>query len=345
MKQSVLVIGHADADGHLITEQVRRNLARIKYFDVKTIVDPDRTKDHRVWMSLDSITEIEDADIVFFVDLMFAPNSFYEEAKALTHFVDTHSKTRFFLLDHHPLPLRLLSSASHLRVLYRPDVFDCAIGPRSGMMVVAALCERQNSKVADIKEDIHDILAIGMRRAAALGGDLPGNKLLALLRANCWSEIRQLGEDDRKFHRLPRGRRSVNQPRSETLLRLSEMADEILEQMGVGAEDPALHNTRSEEMAYDVDVSRDHYTIEKGRRKRDQGTPVQDRDLETIVTALEVAAISLTTTPDATFTPEDLIAEAHDMCGGTVELREEDVKIVLGKQRFLKKEKGRLSMR
>ena len=345
MKQSVLVIGHADADGHLITEQVRRNLAGIKNFDVKAVVDPARTKDHNVWRALDAITEIEDADIVFFVDLMFAPSSFAEEAKALINFVGDHSKKKFFLIDHHPLPLRRLSSAGHLRVLYRPDVFECTLGPRSGMMVVAALCERQASRVADIKEPIHDTLAIGMRRAAALGGDLPGKKLLALLRSDYWSAIKMLGEDDREFHRLPRGRRSLNQPQSETLTNLSKAADELLEHVQGGVKRPSIGNERRAEMAYDVDLAQERYAIEEGRRRRVDNTPAQARDLETIVTVLEVAALSLTTEPGATFTREHLIEEAHKVSGEKVDLQDEDIKIVLSKQGFLKRVGKELCMR
>ena len=72
----VLVVGHADADGHLITEQVRRNLNLIPGFEVTAVVDPERTKDHRAWNKLNSLREVEDADIVFFVDMMFAPMTF-----------------------------------------------------------------------------------------------------------------------------------------------------------------------------------------------------------------------------------------------------------------------------
>ena len=345
MKQSVLVIGHADADGHLITEQVRRNLAGIKNFDVKTVVDPARTRDHNVWRALDSITEIDEADIVFFVDLMFAPSSFAEEAKALVTFIHDYSKKKFFLIDHHPLPLRRLSSADHLRVLYRPDVFECTLGPRSGMMVVAALCERQSSRVSDIKETIHDTLAIGMRRAAALGGDLSGKKLLALLRADCWSGIKMLGEDSSEFHRLPRGRRSPNQPKSETLTNLSKTADEMLERVQRGAKRPLTRNGRRAEMAYDVDVAQERYAIEEGRRRRVDSTPAQASDLETIVTVLEVAALSLTSEPGATFSREHLIEEAHKLSGEKVDLQDEDIKIVLSKQGFLKRVGKELCMR
>src|SRR5665213_3473869 len=127
MTKSVVVVGHADADGHLITEQVRRNLASVKNFDVSAVVDPVRTKDHRAWLALDLLSEVDNADYVFFVDLMFAPASFTEEAKALVQFVNDRPEKQFFLIDHHPLPLRRLENAKNLHVAYRPEVFDCEI--------------------------------------------------------------------------------------------------------------------------------------------------------------------------------------------------------------------------
>ena len=61
------------------------------------------------------------------------------------------------------------------------------------------------------------------------------------------------------------------------------------------------------------------------------------QDLEAIVTLLEVAALSLTTEPEATFTIEDLVDEARDLGGEEVPIQERDLKIVLGKATFLKK--------
>ena len=339
MKQSVLVVGHADADGHLIAEQVRRNLASIERFEVRAVVDPERTMNHKAWLKLEDITEIEDADIVFFVDLMFSPNSFAEEAKALTNFVGDYSKKKFFLVDHHPLPLRLLAPAENLRVLYRPDVFECTLGPRSDMMVVAALCEKQGSWVADIREPIHDTIEVGMRRAAAIGGDLPGESLLALLRANCWAGISMLGRDDREFHRLPRGRRSPTRPPSEILKKLSKAAEEIL-----GGQPPAAITEWEEEMSYDIGEG--VYVSEGDHRQRVKKEAVNGRDLEAIVTTLEVAALSLSPENDSTFTREQLIAEAHSLCGDAIALQDEDIKIVLNKHSFLRRTgKGKLCIK
>ena len=46
--------------------------------------------------------------LIFFVDLMFAPASYAQEAAALLRLVQDRPQKRFFLIDHHPLPLRRL---------------------------------------------------------------------------------------------------------------------------------------------------------------------------------------------------------------------------------------------
>jgi hypothetical protein len=330
-QHKALVVGHADADGHLIAEQVRRNLALIDTFDVKVVVDPARTKDHKAWTHLDAIKEIERSDFVFFVDLMFAPSSYAEEADAVTDFVCSHPDKRFFLVDHHPLPLRRLE-ADNLRVLYRPDVSECAFGPRSGMMVVAALCENQKEEVAEIKEPWHDVLARGMRRAAAHGGPLPGEKLLALLRANRWGDLLQLGNDAPHYHRLPRGLRPSSDPQSNTLKELDQTAETLLKH----------HRSRTERtgtaMSYDANIGQELLSYDAGQRTLQRNVPTSPKDLGALVTMLEVAALSLTTEPGKTFTLEQLIKEARNI--GGLDFEERDVRIVLKKQNFLVKAGG-----
>src|SRR6266851_6075700 len=130
MKHQALVISHSDADGYLIAEQVRRNLALTDIFVLTVVVDPERTRDHKAWLKLDQFPEVDNAEFVFFVDMMFAPGTFDKEANALVEYVNGYPDKRFFLIDHHPLPLRRLNRAKNLRMSYRPDVFECAIGPR-----------------------------------------------------------------------------------------------------------------------------------------------------------------------------------------------------------------------
>jgi hypothetical protein len=335
MMHKVLIVGHADGDGHLISEQVRRNLSLIDSFDVSVVVDPLRTQGHKSWLKLDAIYEIKEADYVFFVDLMFGPQSYVEEANALVKFAEAFPEKHFFLIDHHPIPLARLAPAANLRVMYRREVSECVLGPRSGMMVVAALCEHQTEEVADIKTPIHDALAVGMIRAAAHGGPLAGEKLLALLRADKWDALFQLGTDDAQYHYLPRGRRPSNRPQSDTLRNLDETATYLLAHHG--ATNSQNDQRRRTAMAYDVDVGQQQLSYESGHRTLLRNTSRSPKDLGVIITLLEVAALSLTTEAGATFSLDQLIGEARKFAREGVELDERDIKIVLKKRTFLEK--------
>lgn len=329
MTHQVLVVGHADADGHLIAEQVRRNLALIESFKVKVVVDPARTQNHRSWLHLDAISEINDAEYIFFVDLMFAPDSCSEEADALTSFVCARPEKRFFLIDHHPLPLNRLRQAANLRVSYRPDVCECSIGPRTGMMVVAALCERQDEEVAGVKREVHAALCVAMRRAAALGGRLSGNKLLCLLSANRWDQLLRLSEEDPRFHRLRRGLRSSAQSRSEALDELDVTATELMNR--------SEYAGRNAAMPKDLDIENEELTYEGETRVLRKKNGTSPKDLEIIVTLLEVAALSLSPKEGTKFSLDQLVGEARELAGADLKLDERDVKTVLGKARFVKK--------
>ncbi len=337
MTKQVLIVSHADADGHVIAEQVRRNLSAIPTFDISLVVDPVRTKDHTTWNRLDDIHEIDDAEIVFFVDLMFAPASFAHEADALVRFVNDRPDRTFFLIDHHPLPLRRLSRASNLRAMYRPDVFDCTLGPASGLMVIAALLEKQPTRTRSVRTPVHNVLATGVRRAAAYGGPLPGEKLLALLRFNRWDALAELGEEDSSMHRLPRGRRAKSGAPSAVLAKLNRIASRLLR----SAPSSTTKRRPRNPMSYDIEAMA---TDSVARRPP---IPVPDsKDLEAIVMLLELAAIQLTPDPEATFTKEELIEQARAIGGEEIDLDETDVKIVLGKTGFLKTAgRGRLRMK
>ncbi len=329
MTHQILIVGHADADGHLIAEQVRRNLASIESFNVRVVVDPSRTRDHRSWLHLDAITEIDEADYVFFVDLMFAPDSFAEEADALTQFARARPEKRFFLIDHHPLPLARLEKADNLRVCYRPDVCECAIGPRTGMMVVAALCERKTEEVAGVKTSVHDALCVGMRRAAAIGGPLSGRKLLTLLGANMWDSILRLSDDDPQFHRLPRGLRPSDAPCSNTLSELDATATALMNLTGDAGRNIA--------MARNTHIENEELTYEGETRILRTKNGASPKDLEVIRTLLEVAALSLTPKEGSKFRLDQWMNEAQELTGNEIKLDEKDVKNVVGKTRFVKK--------
>jgi hypothetical protein len=332
--KQVLIMSHADADGHVIAEQVRRNLVMVPTFEVSTVVDTERTRDHRIWMNLERISEIETSEIVFFVDLMFAPPSFVAEAEALVGFVLQRRTKEFFLLDHHPLPLKRLSHAYNLHSVYRPDVVDCTFGHASWLMVIAALLEKQPTRIIANAEQ--KLLAKGVKRAAAIGGPLAGDKLLTLMRFERWGELLELGRDDAIFHRLPRGRRPTNDPLSDLMHQLDRLATDLL-QFPPGAGKP--HLKRSAAISYDLDL------VPSGVSPAPIITPSDPRDLEAIMTLLELAAISLTEDPDSSFTMQQLLERARELGGSEVRVDENDIKIVLGKAGFLKKEGGRFRLK
>lgn len=335
----VLVVSHADADGHVIAEQVRRNLQMVPTFQVSTVVDPARTKDHKTWTKLELIPEIDSSEVVFFVDLMFAPVSFAEEADALVEFALARPHTSFFVLDHHPLPLRRLYQASNLRPVYRSDVFDCTFGFSSHWMVIAALLETQPTRIKSLVQPEDSLLAKGIRRAAAHGGPLAGERLLALLRHDCWTELEELGRDDARFHRLPRGRRPAGDPLSDLMKRLVDLAAELMS----SPTRPRRHSHKPKPgrfpMSYDFETAVDQSPPTPFIESSDR------RDLEAIVTILELASICLTTGPNATFTKQQLIDEARRLSGDGIDLDESDVNIVLGKAGFLRRMGGKLRMK
>lgn len=330
--RNILVVSHADADGHVIAEQVRRNLELVPTFNVTTLVDAVRTKDHKTWTKLDEISEIEQFDIVFFVDLMFAPSSFVAEADALVSFVAERPTKTFFVLDHHPLPMRLLGRAKNLHAQYQRDVVDCTFGSPSWMMAIAALLEKQPTRVTGYTQD-HKDLAEGIRRAAAPGGPLPGEKLSALLRFEYWGELIALGRDDKQNHYLPRGRRPSRWKISEPLRSLDELATKLV------AGNRVTNTKARSVMSYDLEIAPDRIPPKASLGKQRASSPVQGTDLEAIVMLLELAAISLTSAPDVRFTRQQLLEQARIIGGDDIVLDEADVDIVLDKAAFLVKEK------
>lgn len=335
-KLQVLIVAHADADGHVIAEQARRNLSRVSSFEVTTVVDPERTKNHKAWTRLDELTEVADKDIICFLDMMFAPNTFVEEASALVAFAKARSNVSIFVLDHHPLPLGRLAEAENIHAVYREDVLDCTIGPRTRMMIAAALNETQPTRASNFKDSLDDDIATGLHRAAALGGPLPGEKLCALLRANCWGGLAELGREDKSYHDLPRGRRRQGDDKSKTIRALNEVAETLLRSGTNGATTSRIGKFF---MAYDDDHYRDHtnHSLVDVPVIQASGS----RDLETIVSLLEMAAISITTVSKPTFTRDELLREARKYGGNEITLEDTDVDLVISKAGFLKKESGK----
>jgi hypothetical protein len=200
------------------------------------------------------------------------------------------------------------------------------------MMVVAALCERQTAEVSAVKTPAHEALALGVRRAAAPGGPLPGEKLLALLQADQWDALARLGTDAAQLHRLPRGRRAADLPQSQTLTDLDEVATRLLH----GEANPSPEKGETI-MSYDTDIEYEQLSLDAGKRKLRKNTQASAQDLGIITTVLEIAALTLTTEAGKTFSFNQLMDEAREIGGKNLNLQEKDAKIVLKKPSFLKK--------
>lgn len=328
----VVVVGHADADGHVIAEQARRNLDSVEGFTVETVVDPERTQGHRSWLHLDRLTEIDRADLVVFVDLMFGPMTYAEEARALVQFTQARSTKQFLLIDHHPLPEQMLSAARNLRCIYRPDVIECTLGPRSGLMLLAALCENQYDIVRPIVQPHHDTLARGLRRAAAPGSALPGRLLMALLAASRWDTIYALAEDDAANHRLIRGRRPPDFTPSEIMLDVLREAERLAQQPLKPNVETLTEVQRRPAMPFDIDGET---FVREDEQSPYRNAPVPTRDLAKLSTLMEAAALSLTDAPGASFTWEQLVQEVRQIAGEGTEIGDRDLKIVYEKVSFL----------
>lgn len=331
MTGRLVVVSHADADGHIIAEQTRRNLQRISRHKVKVVVDPKLTQNHRIWTRLGELPEIDKADTVFFMDLMFGHETFPQEAACLVEYAHAHPEKRIFLVDHHPFPLRRLEAAPNIRAFYRPDVADVALGPKDGMMIVAALCEHQHHEVAAFRTKFHDELALGLRRAAALGGDLPGENLLTLLRYNCWQALLEIAHEDRSRHPLPRGRRPSDAPASPAMAKATRTARALI--TGHAHHAPSKKAVRSKTMAYDMSQLTEPFEPVGPVMPN---KPASSKDKEALLTLLEVSALALTDTPDASFTLDDLIRQAQELGGEAVPVDPRDAKNIVEKAKFLK---------
>lgn len=205
-------------------------------------------------------------------------------------------------------------------------------------MLLAALLESQPSRAHKLKKPIDIVLARGLRRAAAPGGPLPGEKLMALLRHDRWTDLEDLGRDDPAFHRLHRGFRAKGSPISDTLQRLDRLATELL---GSPVQSQPPEQAR-EFMSYDFEGSPG---TSVPVAMLDDAARSNPKDLEAIVLVLELAAIRLTDGPDSTFSVAELLAAAREIGGEQLKIEESDIKIVLGKAGFLKKAGNRLQMR
>jgi len=212
---AALIVGHADADGHLAAEQSRRNAERGGARSCRVYVDAKHTAGYRMWRDhLDEIP-IEGSDVVIFVDLMFRPDDVSGSVGALVNLAQRNAEKTFVVIDHHPMP-GLPALPTNLIILFTPAVYTCCFGPPSKLMVVASICDDDEEPVSELIDKTARRRALGMERAAA-DPELAGSRLLRLLADDRWDLIEGLADEPKDFHRRVRGRRHSNQPLSPAL--------------------------------------------------------------------------------------------------------------------------------
>jgi len=213
--KDVLIVGHADADGHLATEQSRRNILDSGARSCRAFVDRKVTAGYRMWRNYLPDIPINGADTVLFVDLMLHPSDPGDSVRALASLaVDCPDKT-FIVIDHHPM-LGLPALPDNAGIWFSPAVYTCCFGEPDWMMVVAAICDADEGPVAPMVNATMRHLALGVQRAAA-DSMLSGDSLLRLLENDRWDIIEAIADEPPEFHRRARGRRVANQLPSKAL--------------------------------------------------------------------------------------------------------------------------------
>ncbi len=93
-------------------------------------------------------------------------------------------------------------------------------------------------------------------------------------------------------------------------------------------------------MSYDPDAFTVTLDANGKSTKAPRGPMLDPRDLEAIITLIELAALELTTAPGESFTREKLIETIREYAGDDIKIEEKDVDNVLGKGGPLKKVPG-----
>ena len=211
-----IIFGHADGDGHLAAIQSAENL-RAENIDVlEIIVDPVKTRNYKFWEDYFQNRDFKGADIVVIVDIMFHPTSPQRSYEALMSRLRLEQATKFIVIDHHPVH-NIPKPPKNLTLNFVDDVFDCCYGEPSELMVLAAICDKDETAVESRITDVHRKRAAGIKRAVTDRYALAGGPTLRLIEDRAWSIFEQLADEPAAFHRTFYGNRVAKKPESPLL--------------------------------------------------------------------------------------------------------------------------------
>lgn len=209
---SAIVFGHADADGHLATEQTRDYLVG-RGLNVTTVVS-SKTHNYRFWEKLPEL-DLCEYGLVVFVDIAFSFRDPGDSLARLLEVSDRDNQRQFVAIDHHPL-LQPRDLRKNVELLEVADPYDCCLGmPDPDLMEVAALCDGSPTVVTPTPQLRRR--AVGVKRAAADVKGVAGNGLLGLIRNRQWDFFEALADEDVNMHRSARGIRRLSSETSPLL--------------------------------------------------------------------------------------------------------------------------------
>lgn len=213
---NICLFGHADGDGHLAVEQSRVNLREKGVVQIRSVVSA-ATTGARFWERSFRETDFTAFDLVVVVDIAFKFKDPSLSFRAVEETVNRFPRSRFMIIDHHPLPADGEIPAN-LTLIEASSPYECCFGrPSDELMVVAALCHGDEKAVdGKINGQAH-ARALGVRRAAADTHGVAGDGLLGLLRKRDWGFFERLAAEPLHLHQTARGRRKLACPPSPLL--------------------------------------------------------------------------------------------------------------------------------
>ena len=211
-----IIFGHADGDGHLAAIQSAENLRADNIDVLDIVVHPAKTRNYKFWEGYFQDCDFKGADIVVVVDIMFHPTNPLRSYEALTSRVSKAPTTNFVVIDHHPVH-DIQKPPNNLDLNFVSDVFNCCYGKPSELMLLAAICDKDETAIKSRITDVHRKRAIGIKRAVSDRYALAGGPTLRLIEDRAWSIFEQLADEPAAFHRTFYGNRMAKKPESPLL--------------------------------------------------------------------------------------------------------------------------------
>lgn len=217
-----VIFGHSDGDGYLAAEVSRENLVA-EGWAVSSVVSPHTTANYRFWENQFQEWDFSYLNLVVVVDVAFDFDDPARSCDALSRQAAQFPKTRFLVIDHHPL--RAGEWLPHnVTLSEKNSVYTCCYGEPNDLMVIASICDKDEEPVRELISPAHRVIAEGVRRAAADTDGIAGEQMITMLENKQWAWFYTLGAEPKDFHRTYYGRRTKTSQASPALTDLKRQS-------------------------------------------------------------------------------------------------------------------------